>query len=230
MNGMLWWQVIHKDQQTGFYQNCSGGLDGGANARKMLDELLESTDTRSEYFQDGGEFLPLSVWAVRGFDTDRIAANTRAEDRKDDMVLGLTFRVRILSKGNSGVRATARISRGTKRSAPETSPVPVPVEQLALEDAVAKLALENAAAKPSQGSGSSNDSSSSSSNSSSSSSDHKKKKKHSKKSKKDKKSKKQSKKEKKLEKKLKKAYTTMYISIWGVDYALHVMRCVAFVI
>ena len=214
----------------GFYQNCQGGLTG-ADAQKLLDELLVSSDTRSEYFQDGGEFLPLSVWAVRGFDTDRIAAHTRPEDRKEDMVLGLTFRVRILSKGNSGVRATARISRGTKRGAPEISSVAEPVEQLALEDAVAKLALANAAVKPPQGSSSSNGSSnSSSSNSSSSSSDHKKKKKHSKKSKKDENTKKQSKKEKKLEKKLKKAYTTMCISIWGVDYVLHVMRCVAFAI
>ena len=167
----------------GFYQNCQGGLTG-ADAQKLLDELLVSSDTRSEYFQDGGEFLPLSVWAVRGFDTDRIAAHTRPEDRKEDMVLGLTFRVRILSKGNSGVRATARISRGTKRGAPEISSVAEPVEQLALEDAVAKLALANAAVKPPQGSSSSNGSSnSSSSNRSSSSSDHKKKK-HSKKSKK----------------------------------------------
>jgi hypothetical protein len=222
MNVELWWQVIHKDQQESFYQGMTPG-QSGAEAGRMLEELIEGTDTRSDWYHDGGLYLPLGVWERQGYDITRIENLSKPEDKRVDPVLGDTYRVRILSKGNSGVRATARVSRGMKRVAPISaiSDAASAANQLALEDA-AKLALEVATAEATKAAASSNGSSTdSSSDDSSSSSDHKKKKKHSKKhSKKHKK--KHDKKNSNKEKKLKKAsFGNIYI--WGDDYALHVM-------
>jgi len=55
------------------------------------------TDITEEY-AEGGQFLPLNVWKVKGFPEDRILQHTRPEDIQDDRVVGLTYRVTILSK------------------------------------------------------------------------------------------------------------------------------------
>jgi hypothetical protein len=212
MNVELRWQVIHKDQQESFYKGMTPG-QSGAEAGRMLEELIEGTDTRSEWYEDGGRYLPLGVWDRQGYDITRIETLSKPEDKRWDPVLGDTYRVRILSKGNSGVRATSRVSRGTKRGAPISAIADSgsAAIQLALEDA-AKMALV-ATAEATMAAASSNGSStdSSSDDSSNSSSDHKKKNKHSKKhSKKHKK--KHGKKNDKKEKKLKKAsFGSMYI-------------------
>jgi cobalamin biosynthesis Mg chelatase CobN len=162
-------------------------------------------------------------------------------------VLGDTYRVRILHKENTAIRATTRITRlSTKRKFVGDADLAAEAEaQLALENAkqaTAQLALENAKEAEAEAiSNNSTSSSNSSSNSSgsSSSSDRKKSrksKKNKKAAKKDKKSKKSKKdkknKKEKKEKKTRKASCTsiyIYIHMWGVDHALVVLRCVAFV-
>jgi len=55
------------------------------------------TDITEEY-AEGGQFLPLNVWKTKGFPEDRIEQNTKPEDIQDDRVVGLTYRVAIISK------------------------------------------------------------------------------------------------------------------------------------
>ena len=48
-------------------------------------------EEHAEYYDDGGEFLPLSVWVARGFNVD---INTvRPQDKKVHPVLGDTYRI-----------------------------------------------------------------------------------------------------------------------------------------
>ena len=63
------------------------GLDGPTAVAKAA-ELLESYRVDEEIFQDGGEFLPLSVWAQKGFDTSRIEEFTPDPDKKWHHVCG----------------------------------------------------------------------------------------------------------------------------------------------
>jgi len=149
--------------------------------------------------QEGGEFLPLSVWATRGFDIEAIASRSRPVDIKEHEVLGKTYRVRIMAVGE-----TAR--RGQKRSSGNTATDSMPKQSKALKDDQPEVADANKST-PSSGSNtssSSSGSSSSSSDSESSSTDKKKKKKDKKKkkkkSKKDAKKKKKDKKDKKSKK------------------------------
>ena len=126
-----------------------------------------------EYYDDGGEFLPLSVWATRGFNVD---INTvPPQDKKMHPVLGETYRISILKSGHRGSRGGNKTD--TLSGKPSSSGGQEPL--LAIED---------------------EDVSDASSSSSSSSSSSRKK---SKKAKKAKKSKKQYKKEKKEKKEIK---------------------------
>ena len=105
-------------------------------------------------FECGGQFLPLGVWRTKGYDAEAIETKTEAKDKDWHPVLGETYRVRLISKGErawSGEKSThvaAAKSRGNKRKALP----PTAVES-----------LENETADPSQSNNSSSDSSSSSS-------------------------------------------------------------------
>ena len=75
--------------------------------------------THEEYYIDGGGFLPLSVWTTRGFNVDNIEAKSATEDKKLHNVFGMTYRVKILSKGNNGTQGSKRSSQA-QANAPKT--------------------------------------------------------------------------------------------------------------
>ncbi len=128
-------------------------------------------EEHAEYYDDGGEFLPLSIWQARGFNLD--ITTMRPEDKKVHPVLGDTYKVSILKSGHRGSKGANKTDTlSGKPSTASSSGGPDPL--LAIED---------------------EDGSDASSNSSVSSS-----RKKSKKAKKAKKAKKQSKKEKKEKK------------------------------
>jgi hypothetical protein len=173
-------------------------LDGMSSAAMATEcERFISSEEHQEYYQDGGEFLPLSVWAKRGFDPDRIEAKALPSDIQEHSVLGPTYRVRIISMGNRGARGIKR-AHNLEATATVKRPAAVP-KILAIgngdgpEGAVPEPAPVTPVADPSPAPSRSASSGSSSPSSSSSSGHKKKKKKHSKKSKKDKKSKKEKK-------------------------------------
>jgi hypothetical protein len=178
------------------------GADGlsGPDVLRSARELLTSSESHGEYYIDGGEFLPLSVWVQRGYDSNRIHDLTKPADIREDRVLGTTYRVRILATGNKGEGMVTRTSQHKRKSG--TPPVALEGQSssssrprtLALEDKPEPQASASAT-PPADDSGTSSsssrsDSSNSSNSSSSSSGKHKKDKKGNKKSKKDKKNKK----------------------------------------
>ena len=101
----------------------------GPEAVAMATELIDTYKTDEEYYADGGEYLPLSVWATRGFDATRIENNTADRDRRTCPVLGPTFRVKILSMGNAGTRGTKRASACSIAKPEGAQPVVPPVEK-----------------------------------------------------------------------------------------------------
>jgi hypothetical protein len=143
-----------------------------ANERFIAMQVVQE---HAEYDDDGGEFLPLSVWAQQGYNTAHLVDRCRPVDKKWHPVLGDTYRVSILKSGHRGSKGASKTD--TLSAQPSTASSS---GQLAIED---------------------EDDSESSSTTSSASSSRKK----SKKSKKTKKSKKVSKKQSKKEKKEKKA-------------------------
>ena len=164
-----------------------------ANATLEVAENLVSHEISEEAFAEGGEYLPLGVWAIRGFDIGCIEQKTRDDDKRVCPVLGLCYRLRIVAKTNLHRKGTTRESKRQK-TAPEAAEA-APAANSADE----RLALEDGRA-----SSSSSSSSSSSDSSSNDSRRHKKSKKDSKKNKKSKKTNKKDKKSKKSAKDKKK--------------------------
>ena len=156
---------------------------GQANERYIK---MQAFEEHAEYYDDGGEWLPLSVWATRGFDVEAIALKSRPEDRRSHPIVGDTFRVSILRSGHRGNKGAKKIDIMSAASASEPG---ASSSSAALPPSSSMLAIGDQPAE--------SDSSSSSSDSSSS-------RKRSKKSKKSKKTKKESKKESKKVKKEKK--------------------------
>ena len=65
-------------------------------------DYLDRHHTSEHYFEEGGQYLPLSVWDRKGFNIDDIRDKSLPEDRIEHGVLGRCFRVRLLSKGTIG--------------------------------------------------------------------------------------------------------------------------------
>ena len=124
---------------------------------KLTRELLAIEESGS-YFECGGQFLPLGVWRTKGYDAEAIETKSEAKDKDWHPVLGETYRVRLIAKGErawSGEKSThvaaAKSSSNKRKALPPNAVEPV----------------ENETADPSQSNNSSSDSSSSSSSSSS---------------------------------------------------------------
>ena len=142
-------------------------------------------ETHGEFYEDAGEFLPLSVWAVKGYDPQVIEQGALDKDKRFHPVLGQTFRVNIIRGGHRGSRIVGKSDKlSVAGPMPELSGSASSSQ--ALTGATPQLALA--------------DVESSDSSSSSSSSRHKRSKK-SKKSKKAKKAKKQNRKRARSEEK-----------------------------
>ncbi len=66
-----------------------------AGLKKTVSEVIVKHRMSTRRNAVHGEFLPLSVWASRGFDTSSIEAQTDADDKEDHPVLGMTYRVKL---------------------------------------------------------------------------------------------------------------------------------------
>ncbi len=98
------------------------------DVKRVATEYMSNFEQHRKYYQDGGEFLPLGVWQARGFDVIAIERNAEAHDKVLHPVLGLTYRVAILSTGRSGESGTSRrsevrVDEGDTQSAAPPAPV-----------------------------------------------------------------------------------------------------------
>lgn len=84
---------------------CASGKD----VVTKMKEFMETHHIQEAFYENSGEFLPLSVWAARGFDVNAIADKSDASDKKIHPVLGESFRVRILSAGTRGSQGNKRL-------------------------------------------------------------------------------------------------------------------------
>lgn len=74
------------------------------NALATFSTVNENKEER--FFQNGGKFLPLQVWAHKGFDPVAIQTLSNDDDCRVDRVLGTTYRVEIMQTGNRGSQGT----------------------------------------------------------------------------------------------------------------------------
>ena len=168
--------------------------------KEKITFLMRRHETWEKRYQSGGNYLPLSVWATQGYDTQRIERLSRPEDIMEDHVLGKVYRVPVLGVWENGTKgrsitddSEARPAKRRRQAAPALPPPPAEEEPAADDPAGDSEPGED----PESG-----ESSDSSSSSSESSGKHKKKKKDKKKKKgkKDKKDKEKARKKEREEK------------------------------
>ena len=104
----------------------SSGRFSWGRIRGILISTLTRTVQRVESAKMHGEYLPLSVWKARGFDTVAIASGG---DRMEHPVLGEVFRIKLLSTTSERIETTIRESvlkaeaalKGTKKRQADSS-------------------------------------------------------------------------------------------------------------
>ena len=107
---------ISKEEQQAFF--CDNhGLSGAAIATKADHMFNIKEEQQAQYYQNGGEFLPLGAWATRGFDANVIKEKIAQEDCREHLILGTTYRVKILSMGDRGEKLTRARQVLTERKA-----------------------------------------------------------------------------------------------------------------
>ena len=188
---------MEPDEQKAFFSDI-GGMSMEA-LKQHCERTFSKTESHGKFYEERGQFQPLSVWAARGFPVEDIEAKSHASDRRFHDVLGSTYRVALMSSGSKGWKGSSSTDALNKRS-----------KAAALTDdhepdAAAAAAVAAAADDADTDASVESETDSSSSSSSSSASKKKSKKKKSKKSKGSKRKKKSTKKSKKLAKKEAKA-------------------------
>lgn len=131
-------------QRQAFYQSARN-LGFAKTIESAESFRLEKYQQEEEYFVNGGEFLPLSVWANQGFNTELIVKNTSPNDIRDHDVLGKTYRVKILStgkRGQQGSRQTHEVASAKGGKTQESGPATVERLKKELKEAKADVSTE----------------------------------------------------------------------------------------
>ena len=98
---------LTQEDQVSFMRDI-GQMKTIEEVKKYANHALDKYQQQAEYFDNSGEFLPLSVWAQRGFDVDMIEQKTRPCDKQVHPVLGTTYRIHLLKTGNRGEKGWKR--------------------------------------------------------------------------------------------------------------------------
>ena len=174
---------VTQAQQREFYLSVADMSGGDAALRA---ESLMQSESMVETFSDGGVFLPLNCWAVKGYDPQLIEQRTAACDIRDDPIVGRTYRAKIFSKSSTTTRTLTRETTLKRKAANSIGAVLNDDASLVVPPTRAPLAIADG--NPETSSSSSSEPSSSSS----SSRRHRRRSRKSKKAKKEKKEKKSS--------------------------------------
>ena len=109
--------------------------------KEKITFLMRRHETWEKRYQSGGSYLPLSVWATQGYDTQRIERLSRPEDIMEDHVLGKVYRVPVLGVWENGTKgrsitdvSEAGPAKWRRKTAAAALPQPPGEEEPAADD------------------------------------------------------------------------------------------------
>ena len=114
---------LSAEEQRTFYNNARG-LDK-QQLQDQVSKVLERVEQRTVAYESGGKFLPLDVWACKGFNVEHIRDRSDPVDIRPHNVLGMTYRLRIESLATKDDNITSlrhRIGGQLKSSAARSAP------------------------------------------------------------------------------------------------------------
>ena len=95
-------QNIPPAEREKFFKLAKENVAGAI--KEKITFLMKRHETWEKRYQSGGNYLPLSVWATQGYDTQRIERFSRPEDIMEDHVLGKVYRVPVLGVWENGTK------------------------------------------------------------------------------------------------------------------------------
>ena len=107
-----------EDQKT--FMKAMGGATKATDVLALAKRHFQRFQKQAKYFDDSGEYLPLSVWGNRGFDVAAIEKNSETRDIKNHPVLGRVYRVQILTTGSRGEKGSASQFQMSNAGTPNT--------------------------------------------------------------------------------------------------------------
>ena len=99
-----------------FYKECRGLTPDGIF--ELAEQCFKRYKREEDYYSNGGEFLPLSVWKTHGWNTDLIENFSDPDDIREIPQAGKVYRVKIMASGTRGVagrEATRSLMAQSKR-------------------------------------------------------------------------------------------------------------------
>ena len=160
-------KAISAEEKVAF-MNAVADCTDADQVKLVAQEFLRRYEKKARFYMHNGEFLPLSVWANRGFDATRIELTTKPTDTMEHPVLGKCYRVAIVATGSKGEIGWERQSAANATNGdvqPALQIMPAPAQPVANADSEKTEKKRKANADKADGDGSSSDSDSSSSSS-----------------------------------------------------------------
>jgi len=150
---------LDDDERAQFY-NDAGAMSSTERICNLFESRIEKFKVRKDAWAYGGEYRPLGYWANLGYDTQRLAANSRDEDIIETDQAGTCYRLRVLSagaQGESGTLQSVNYGASNRPQAPlaianehpPTPPAPTPATESKAEFA-ARMKAERDARKASE--------------------------------------------------------------------------------
>lgn len=102
---------LSDEDQQAFMRSLGAGSSSstkGFNVVAQAKEYLRAHEVHEQFYESSGEFLPLSVWQCRGFDSAAIESGSAPEDLQRHPVLGPVYRVKTLKLGSRGSEGNSR--------------------------------------------------------------------------------------------------------------------------
>ena len=91
---------IPEEEKRKFFADVQDKSAGDCVA--MARSLMCKYEEHHKFYEERGQFLPLSVWEKNGFPVDKIASDSASCDKKLHPILGECFRVALITTGSAG--------------------------------------------------------------------------------------------------------------------------------
>ena len=93
-------ESIAEEEKRKFFADVQD--KSGTECVAMARSLMCKYEEHHKFYEERGQFLPLSVWEKNGFPVDKIASDSASCDRKIHPILGECFRVALITTGSAG--------------------------------------------------------------------------------------------------------------------------------
>ena len=116
---------LTKEEMTAFYLNCQN-TNGQGKLELARQIHMSRVTTDFETYAEEGTFLPLTVWAAKGFDSASIERLSLPENIRTHPVLGVVYRVALETAGTKRKHGNAfqdavDVALGSETSSPPTA-------------------------------------------------------------------------------------------------------------